>query len=416
MAATTTKRLISTLAVLMLIAASAVHLGCSAAADANAAADGDSAAESAKSAADAKQAKNSTDGEESEADEDGEDGEDADGDEDKEEAVPVEVVTLARGAIESVLRFSANLETENQVQVFSQAKRLVTKRLVEEGDIVERGQLLVRLQDHEQRSALAKVKSQLEKAEREYTRQERLYRQELISETEYNDATYELEQLKISIEDAERELGYTEVRAPISGTITNRMVNLGDQVQIGQHLFDIVDFNSIVARVFVPEKHLDELRKGLTARVAASGGRRDYIGKVERIAPIVDPKSGTVKVTVAIGGQPGLRPGMYVDVDLVTATRNDAVLVPKRALVYDAEQMFVFRMGDERRVERVFVKASLADKMNIEPAEGLTEGDQIVVAGQAGLKDGALVSVPGDEDSEAATKGDDESAVERASL
>ena len=420
MAATTTKRLISTLAVLMLIAVSAVHLGCGAAADANTSTDGHSAAESAESADDAKPAKNSTDGEESEADKDGDssddEGEDGHGDEDKEQAVPVEVVTLARGAIESVLRFSANLETEDQVQVFSQAKRLVTKRLAEEGDIVERGQLLIRLQNDEQLSALAKVKSQLEKAEREYTRQERLYRQELISETEYNDATYELEQLKISLEDAERELGYTEVRAPISGTVTNRMVNLGDQVQIGQHLFDIVDFNSIVARVFVPEKHLDELRKGLTARVAASGGGRDYIGKVVRIAPIVDPKSGTVKVTVAIGGQPGLRPGMYVDVDLVTATRNDAVLVPKRALVYDAEQMFVFRMGDERRVERVFVKASLADKMNIEPAEGLTEGDLIVVAGQAGLKDGALVSIPGDEDSEAATHGDDESDVERASL
>ena len=90
-----------------------------------------------------------------------------------------------------------------------------------------------------------------------------MFKQQLISEQVYNDATYELDQLKISIEDAERELSYTEVRAPIAGTITARMVNLGDQVQINQHLFDIVDFDSIVARVFVPERHLDQLRRGL---------------------------------------------------------------------------------------------------------------------------------------------------------
>ena len=62
----------------------------------------------------------------------------------------------------------------------------------------------------------------------------------VLSEQVYNEATYELEQLQIALEDAERELSYTEVRAPIAGTITGRLINLGDQVQIGQHLFDLV--------------------------------------------------------------------------------------------------------------------------------------------------------------------------------
>ena len=109
--------------------------------------------------------------------------------------MPVEVIALQRGAIESVLRFSSNLEAESQVQVFSQAKRLVTELLVEEGDRVRKNQVLLRLQDDEQRSALAKARSQLEKAEREYERQKRLFAQELISEQAFNDATYELEQL-----------------------------------------------------------------------------------------------------------------------------------------------------------------------------------------------------------------------------
>ena len=315
----------------------------------------------------------------------------------KEEAVPVELVSLERGAIEAVLRFSSNLEAESQVQVHSEAKRLVRELLVEEGHRVKKGQVLLRLQDEEQRSAMAKVKSQLDKAEREYKRQNELYVQQLISEQTFHDATYEVEQLRLAFADAERELGYTEVRAPITGTVTTRQVNLGDQVQIGQHLFDIVDFESLVALVYVPEKHLAEMRPGLAARVLPQvAGAAAHAGRVKRIAPVVDPKTGTVKVTIDASHQEGLLPGMYVDVELVTASRKDALLVPKRAVIYDNDQMFVYRLGGESRVERVFIEARLADKNFLEPASGLGPGDRVVVAGQAGLKDGALVSIPGE--------------------
>jgi membrane fusion protein (multidrug efflux system) len=330
------------------------------------------------------------------------DAEDAKGDddEDEEEPVPIEIAELERGAIESVLRFSSNLEAEDEVQVFSQAKRLVRELLVEEGDQVRKDQVLLRLQDEEQRSQVAKVRSQLAKAEREFERQQNLFEQELISQQVFTDAKFNYEQLEIAVDDAERELSYTEVRAPIAGTVTQRLVKVGDQVQIGQHLFDVVDFDSIVARVFVPEKHLAQLRPGLQARVSTAATRNQgYLGEVDRVAPVVDPRSGTVKVTIAIGAQAGLRPGLYVDVDLVVATHDEAILVPKRAVVYDADQMFVYRLGDERRVERVFIEPLLSDKNNIEPSEGLEVGDQVVIAGQAGLKDEALVTLPGDEDS-----------------
>lgn len=329
---------------------------------------------------------------------DADDKKDADGkkkDEKKEEAVPVELVSVDRGPIEAVLRFSSNLEAESQVEVHSEAKRLVRELLVEEGHRVTKGQVLLRLQDEEQRSALAKVKSQLDKAEREYKRQNELYAQQLISEQTFHDATYQVEQLRLAFADAQRELGYTEVRAPIAGTVTARKVNLGDQVQIGQHLFDIVDFDSLVALVYVPEKHLTDMRPGLLARVLPQvAGAAAHAGRVKRIAPVVDPKTGTVKVTIDASHQAGLLPGMYVDVELVTASRTDALLVPKRAVIYDNDQMFVYRLGGESRVERVFIEPRLADKNFLEPASGLVPGDQVVVAGQAGLKDGALVSIP----------------------
>lgn len=317
----------------------------------------------------------------------------------KEELVPVEVATLERGAIESVLRFSANLEAESEVQVFSQAARLVTELKVEEGDAVAKGKLLLRLQDDEQRSNLARVESQLAKARREYERQQSLFAKELISEQAFNDATYELELLELALADARRELGYTEVRAPISGIVTRRLVNLGDHITVNQHLFDLVDFDTIVARVFVPEKEIRRLGIGQTARLYSSSlGGDARRGSVERIAPVVDPKSGTVKVTVDVPRQQGLRPGMYVEVELVTDTRDDALLVPKRAVVYDQNRAFLFRLTDDMTVERLTLEPRLQNQGWIEPdpGAGLAVGDRVVVAGQAGLKDGTKVRMAGD--------------------
>ena len=316
-----------------------------------------------------------------------------------EEAVPVDVVALGRGTIESALRFSATLEAERDVRVFAEAQRRVVELRVEEGDAVKAGALLIRLQDDEQRSALNKVEVELRQAKREFDRQKSLYDRQLVSEQAYNDAALIYDQAEIATEDARRNLTYTEVRAPFAGIVTERLVNVGDYVTLNQPLFRIVDFDSIVARIYVPEKELPFLATGLDARLTAEAiGGASFVGTVDRISPVVDPGTGTVKVTVATPRQEGLRPGMYVEVELVTAVHTDALLLPKRAVVYDNDQLFVFRLGDERRVERIKVDAVLEDVRNIEPAGSLVEGDQIVVAGQASLKDGALVRLPGDPD------------------
>jgi membrane fusion protein (multidrug efflux system) len=322
-----------------------------------------------------------------------------DPDERPEEAVPVEVVALGRGTIESALRFSATLEAERDVQVFAEAQRRVLELRVEEGDAVRAGELLIRLQDDEQRSALHKAEVELRQAKREYDRQKSLYDRQLVSEQVFNDAALIYDQAEIAMEDARRNLTYTEVRAPFAGIVTERLVNVGDYVTLNQPLFRIVDFDSIVARIYVPEKELPFLATGLDARLTAEAiGGASFVGKVDRISPVVDPGTGTVKVTVATPRQEGLRPGMYVEVELVTAVHENALLLPKRAIVYDNDQLFVFRLGDERRVERIKVEPVLEDVEHIEPAGGLVEGDQIVVAGQASLKDGALVRLPGDPD------------------
>jgi membrane fusion protein (multidrug efflux system) len=314
-----------------------------------------------------------------------------------EEAVPVEVAALGRGNIEAVLRLSSNLEAEREVQVFAEAPRRIVRLLAEEGDPVAKGQLLLQLQDEEQKSTLAKAEIALEKSRRDFARTKDLHEQKLVTDELFAEGGYTVRRNEIALEDARRELGYTQVRAPIAGVVTARLVNVGDHVTVNQALFRIVDFDSIVARIYVPEKDLGRLGKGQPARLRAHAlGEVVFRGTVDRISPIVDPGTGTVKVTVATPRQEGLRPGMYVDVELVTAVHDKALLVPKRALVYDNDRAFVFRLKEERRVERLAVTPLLEDADSVEPSGGLRPGDQLVVAGQSGLKDGGLVRLPGD--------------------
>ncbi|MDA1275423.1 MAG: efflux RND transporter periplasmic adaptor subunit [Verrucomicrobia bacterium] len=314
-------------------------------------------------------------------------------------AVPVEVAPVVRGAIESTVKSARALEAEEEVKVYSRTANRVTKLRVEEGDSVEKGRVLLQLDDDIQQTQYKKAQVRFEKAKQEYERQKPLFEQNLISEQAFKEAQFEQKQLELALEDARRDLDYTEVRAPISGIVTARRVNLGDLVNLNQHLFDIIDFNSIVARLYVPEQELSHLTIGQPARVATTALKGEtFEGFIKRIAPVVESKTGTVKVTIAFKDVGPLRPGMYVDVEIVTTKRTDAILLSKRSMVYDGERMFVFRLGPDRTVERLLVVPKIVDNLNVEPVSGFNEGDLIVVAGQSGLKDGARVRLPDDPD------------------
>jgi membrane fusion protein (multidrug efflux system) len=225
----------------------------------------------------------------------------------------------------------------------------------------------------------------------------------LISEQAFSEIEFERNRTELSLQDARRELGYTRIHAPIAGTITRRKVNLGDYVTPNQELFEMVDFDSIVARVFHPEKYLNRLSVGQPARVVAPAlGQAVFPAQVKRIAPIVEARTGTIKVTLAFPEVGALRPGMHVNTEIVLDTYTNALLIPKQALVYDGDQTFAYRLLPDRKVERLLVEPDLSDRFNITPPKNspFREGDQIVIAGQTGLKDGSLVRLPGDPEPE----------------
>jgi membrane fusion protein (multidrug efflux system) len=310
------------------------------------------------------------------------------------EGVPVKVREVATGEISSYLLYNATVETEEIVDVYAQATGLVRRVLAEEGDRVEEGRILVRLADEDLKLSEAEAQVNYRKLESQFERTKEMYTRKLIAVEDYEKFKFELEQAKIRWARAELALDFAAVRSPAPGVVAERMVKLGDRIGPGNKLYSIVNLNKLIAKVHVPGRELRNLSVGQTAKVTTDFlPDVSFTGRIIRISPVVDPASGTFKVTVGLDGTEGaLRPGMFVTSHIVTSTHKDAVLVPKRAVVYDDGLPHVFLIADSTAT-KVQLKVGFEDSDNLEVLSGATGGDSIVVVGQNGLKDKAKIRV-----------------------
>lgn len=312
-----------------------------------------------------------------------------------EQPSPVVVGAVERGAITATISSASTIEAERQVTVNAESTGRLVDLSVEEGDKVKAGQILARIRFDAQSNSLLRANTSLAKAQQDYERAEQLFKERVIGQEELLRARNTLDVAELDLRDRTREMKNTKVTAPFSGTVTQRSVTEGGFVSNGAQLLQITDFDTLVARVFVPEKELDRIRVGQEATVVGKAARgRKGVGKVVRISPIVDAGTGTIKLTVSLppelAGPQGFLPGMYAEVTLTVDHREGVALVPKGAVVFDEEQAYVF-LAEGDKARRVRVELGLQDAERSEIAKGVAPGDPVIVAGQTGLKDGAKI-------------------------
>jgi membrane fusion protein (multidrug efflux system) len=309
------------------------------------------------------------------------------------EMVPVETALVTRGPISAFLTFNTTLETEAMVDVYPQTTGQVEVLYVEEGRIVKEGAPLLKIEDRELRVDLEESEANFEQLQRNFTRTEDLFARKLINQQDQETQKNALELARLRFERAKIRLAYTTVRAPFAGVIASRETQVGARVSTGTKLFSMVKLDEIVAKVYVPGRYLPIVAERQPAVVTSEFlPDRTFSGWVKRISPVIDPKSGTFKVTVGVrGDKPAdLPPGLFVNVRIITDTRPNAVLVPKRALIYEGGERYVFAVVNDRAVKRKLA-AGYEDPENMEAVSGFEPGATVIVLGQSGLKDGSLV-------------------------
>ncbi len=318
----------------------------------------------------------------------------AETDEDESPAIPVETTLPTRGDIYAVYSGTAPIEAFADAIVIAKVGGEVREILAEEGDDVSSGQVLARLDGDRLRLEKQQVEANLRKLQRDYQRNVDLEDKGLISEGDFEKIRYELEALQAAFDLAALELGYTEIRAPIDGVISERFIKVGNTININEQTFEVTSLQPLIAYLHVPEREYRRIEPGQNAIINVDAlSDASFKAVVARISPIVDPETGTFKISIEVSdASRRLKPGMFGRIGIVFDMHANALQIPRSAIVENGGQSSVFVVS-EGVVERRVISTGYAESGQIEILKGLDGTDEIVVVGQNGLKDGSKISV-----------------------
>src|SRR5690606_9658851 len=208
---------------------------------------------------------------------------------------------------------------------------------------------------------------------------------------------FEYEAHRAQVELSRLDLSYTEIRSPIAGIVSRRLIKVGNTVNAQEEAFVVTSLDPLLAVLHVPERELARLAIGQPAFITADAvPERKFEGRIARISPVVDATAGTVRVTIEIaGGDTPLKPGMFTRVNVVQDVREGVLRVPAAAVIAEDARASVFVVKDGA-AERRDVRLGYRDGGKVEVSAGVALGERIVVTGQAALRDDSEVLVVGD--------------------
>ncbi len=354
----------------------------------------------------------------------------------------VEVEAVSVGTVGDHLVTSGTVEAEAQADLVPEISGTVVALHVEEGDAVRKGQALATLASPNLEANLARAKAEMARARKEHAEVDRLFAQGVISQRELDESNYRLETARTARDEARLMFNRTRISSPIAGTVSIRDVRLGE-VAGGRRAFQVVDLSRLRVVVKVPEKDIGRLAVDMPAVLTGAYDEDATVAaRVVRIAPTVDPMSGTVRVTVELDADQDLmRPGQFVSVRIEVDRHDEVLVIPRRSVRWKDGDPIAYRVREEEpppepepeegaeeaededeeaeeeeplpgpyRVAReVDLVLGYQDRVVVEVMEGLSLGETVVTNGGASLRDEARVRLPEDP-----TRGDEDTVEEAA--
>lgn len=312
----------------------------------------------------------------------------------KSRPVPVSVDTVSLGSIDATYASTATLSAVEEALVVARTQGIVETIFVEEGMKVKKGTPLAQLDTRRLALDMARTETNLKSLERALNRADQLYDRKMISPDAFDQARFNYEREAAALALLAHDLSEATIRAPINGVITVRHIKLGNTLQPNSQAFEMKRADIIEAILNVPEQELLKLEGGQPASIRVDALTGLIVeGEVLRIAPEVNPATGTFRVTVSMLNPEGqLKPGMFARVDILYDRYSDALLVAREAVITQRNEKSVFLLSGDI-VNRQIIETGYAQGERVEIKKGLALGDQVVVRGQSTLKDGGIVRV-----------------------
>jgi RND family efflux transporter MFP subunit len=343
----------------------------------------------------------------------------------KERIAHVKVFKVKKGAIASYIYATGTLKPNQEARLGPKVDGRIEKIYVDEGDFVEKGKPLIKLEQEtyiieENRAEAAlntamaylkKIEVNLKNIAKDWKRFSSLYKEKAISEqrydkidTEYTEAQAELNFARAKVKEAEANLAMKKENlkdsityAPFSGFIVKKLMEKGEVSNWVTYQWDVLhlqDISKVKIECPIAETKICFFKIGKELNVEVDAFKDEkFKGKITTINPMVDPKSRTFNIKIGIANSKfKLKGGMFARVKIVEREKKGVLIIPKKAILVKGDEHIVFRVENSLAKGRK-VKLGISDGENVEILEGLGEGDHIVVYGLYALKDGVKVEI-----------------------
>lgn len=293
--------------------------------------------------------------------------------------VPVTVQTIVKGDMKKTVEMGGLLQPHDEVRLSSNnPANKVVNVAVQEGDYVLRGTPLVLFDSRN-------IDLSLEQTTRSYERNKQLFEQGAISKSQ-------MEQIEDGLKSVQLQKENTIITSPINGVVSSVSAVEG-QLAGSMPLVSVVNIDRLKLVLQVGETNISKLKMGNEMSVSIPAASKDaYVGLITNIAPHVDSMTKAYPVTVEILNESkAVKGGMYGEVELVIERKEDVLVIPQNAILDYEQSKIVFVVEEGKAVQReVKVGITLGDEAEIK--EGLQEGEELIVEGQYGIKDGTDVN------------------------
>jgi RND family efflux transporter MFP subunit len=323
------------------------------------------------------------------------------------QVTPEDVLTVKAGQLSAGPLVTGSIQPERRADLRAEVSAVVMGVLKENGQPVQRGDLLVRLDDTSIRDSLVSAQEAeraasqaYDQAERQHQRMKTLREQGMASAQQLEDAEVrrnttqsDLSAAKTRVVTARQMFQRTEVRAPFDGIVADRKVSAGDTAQVGKELLKVIDPRSLRFEGLISSDAIQSVKVGQAVSFRVNGyGKQEFAGKVKFVAPTANPTTRQVEVIVEIAADaPARLAGLYAE-GRVEATTTSALMIPDSAIVRDGEKSFAWRIKGNALQK---VTLALGDR---DPRRGdyvvrggIADGDRLLRNPVATVKDGQAV-------------------------
>jgi membrane fusion protein (multidrug efflux system) len=308
---------------------------------------------------------------------------------------PMEVqgfVVQPRSVSETV-EVAGTLLPAEETQIRSELNGRIVQLNIQEGSIVPKGTLLVKLFDQDLKAQLNKLQVQLKIAEKTVERQKELLDIKGISQQDYDLSALTADNLRADIESVKIQISKTEIRAPYEGQVGLRNVSMGSYLGPSDIVTTLRDISQLKLEFAVAEKYAQNISKGYRVRFKVDGGTLDHEAEVIATEGNVDPTTRTLRIRALVKGKSKeLVPGVFARVNLQLGQDSEALMIPTQAVIPQARNKQVIVLRRDTVIFKI-VETGIRDSAYVQVLSGLTAGDTVITTGLMSLRPSIKVRV-----------------------